>query len=166
MRDTSFLVPESKRDRVATIYRADGDKLAPSPKKYGSETFFSGGGGLFSTARDYARFAQMLLNGGELEGRRILKAETIREMTTNQIGEHSAFGVMKYGLGFGLLFVPGPDGGDPVLRQYMWAGQYSTNFWIDPTEEVVTVIMTQVLPTNHGGLDEVVRRAVGAAVVR
>ena len=136
----------------------------PLPRNYGSETFFSGGGGLFSTARDYARFAQMLLNGGELEGKRILKAETIREMTTNQIGEHSAFGIMKYGLGFGLLFDPGRDGADPVLRQYNWGGLYSTNFWIDPSDEVVTVIMTQVLPTNHGGLDQIVRRAVGAAV--
>jgi CubicO group peptidase (beta-lactamase class C family) len=164
MRDTSFFVPESKRDRVATIYRAEGDKLTPLPRNYGSETFFSGGGGLFSTARDYARFAQMLLNGGELEGKRILKAETIREMTTNQIGEHSAFGIMKYGLGFGLMFDPGRDGAGPVLRQYNWGGLYSANFWIDPSDEVVTVIMTQVLPTNHGGLDQVVRRAVGAVV--
>src|SRR5262249_55202258 len=82
MRDTSFLVPEGKRDRVATIYRAgEGAGLTPLPKRYGSKTFFSGGGGLFSTARDYTRFAQMLLNGGELDGVRLLKPETIAQMT-------------------------------------------------------------------------------------
>jgi CubicO group peptidase (beta-lactamase class C family) len=166
MRDTSFFVPESKRGRLATIYRAEGDKLVALPKRYGSETFFSGGGGLFSTARDYARFAQMLLNGGELDGRRILKPETIREMTTNQIGDHTAFGVMKYGLGLGLVQLPGPDGADPLLVQYGWGGLYSTNFWVNPADQVVTVVMTQVLPTNHGGLDAAVREAVGAAVER
>ena len=108
MHDTSFLVPESKRDRVATIYRKDdAGKLHALPKNYGSATFFSGGGGLFSTARDYARFAQMLKNGGELEGTRIIKPETIGEMTTNQIGKKFAFIVMKYGLGFGLVQTPG-----------------------------------------------------------
>jgi CubicO group peptidase (beta-lactamase class C family) len=165
MRDTSFSVPQAKRDRVATIYRADGDKLAPLPKNYGSETFFAGGGGLFSTARDYSRFAQMLLNGGELDDARILKPETIREMTTNQIGKHSAFGILKYGLGFGLE--PGPDsaGGAATPRRYFWGGFYSTNFWVDPRHEAVAVIMTQVLPTNHGGSDQVFRRAVDAALV-
>lgn len=104
MHDTTFLVPESKRDRLATIYRADAaGKLSEVPKNYGSATYFSGGGGLFSTVRDYTRFAQMLGNGGELEGTRILKSETIDQMTTNQIGKHFALGVMKYGLGFGLV---------------------------------------------------------------
>lgn len=72
MRDTSFLVPEEKRGRVATIYEAgQGDVLSPRPKEYGSKSYFSGGGGLFSTADDYARFAQMMLNGGQLDGVRI-----------------------------------------------------------------------------------------------
>jgi CubicO group peptidase (beta-lactamase class C family) len=167
MHDTSFLVPEANRNRVATIYRwsASGG-LSPLPKRYGSATFFSGGGGLFSTARDYTRFAQMLQGGGELGGQRILKPETIRQMTTNQIGKLSAFGVLKYGLGFGLEMAPGRGGAAPVLRRYFWGGLYSTNFWIDPGHEVVAVIMTQVLPTNSGGADQVFRRAVDAALVR
>jgi CubicO group peptidase (beta-lactamase class C family) len=165
MRDTSFLVPEPKRPRVATIYRSDeGGKLVALPKGYGSATFFSGGGGLFSTARDYTRFAQMLLNGGELGGARILKPETIAEMTTNQIGAHSAFAVMKYGLGFGLLLGPPSADGKPALSRYLWGGFYSTNFWIDPRHEVVAVIMTQVLPTNHGGADSVFRTIVDSAI--
>ena len=133
MRDTFFRVPDSKQDRVATIYRSDdAGKLSAIPKNFGSETFFSGGGGLFSTARDYTRFAQMLQNGGELEGVRIIKSETIGQMTTNQIGKLSAFGVMKYGLGFGLEETGGGSGGKPVLNRYRWGGYFSTNFWIDP----------------------------------
>ncbi len=163
MRDTAFFVPHARRDRVATIYRSEGGALTALPKNYGSETFFSGGGGLCSTARDYTRFAQMLLNGGVLDGIRILKPETIAMMTTNQIGKLSAFTV-KYGLGFGLVLTRGPDDGKPVLDRYFWGGYYSTNFWIDPRHDLVAVIMTQVLPTNHGGSEELFRRAVDAAV--
>jgi CubicO group peptidase (beta-lactamase class C family) len=164
MRDTSFRVPEAKRDRVATIYRAgDGGTLTPLPKNYGSETFFSGGGGLFSTARDYTRFAEMLRGGGALDGVRIVKPETIAAMTTNQIGDHMVFGVMKYGLGFGLLLTPGP-GGQPVLNRYLWGGFFSTNFWVDPRQDVVAVIMTQVLPTNYGGSNQVFQQGVDGAV--
>jgi CubicO group peptidase (beta-lactamase class C family) len=165
MHDTSFQVPESKWDRVATIYRADdAGKLVPLPKNFGSATFFSGGGGLFSTARDYARFAQMLQNGGELEGARIIKQETIDQMTTNQIGKLSAFGVMKYGLGFGLVQTAGRGADKPILSRYLWGGLYSTNFWIDPRNEVVAVIMTQVLPTNHGGAERVFQTVVSSAI--
>jgi CubicO group peptidase (beta-lactamase class C family) len=165
MRDTSFFVPEGKRDRVATAYRAGDDgALTALPKDYGSETFFSGGGGLDSTARDYARFAQMLLGGGELDGTRILKRETVAEMTTNQIGEHSALGLFKYGLGFGLMMAPEPGGNKPVVSRYFWLGYYSTQFWIDPRHDLVAVLMTQVLPTNHGDANEVFRKAVDAAI--
>jgi CubicO group peptidase (beta-lactamase class C family) len=164
MRDTSFFVPESKRDRLATIYRAgEGETLEPLPKNFGSTTYFSGGGGLFSTARDYARFAQMLLDGGELDGVRVLKPETIATMTTNQIGSNSALALFKYGLGFGLemsLRV----GREPILNRYFWGGIFSTNFWIDPRHEVVAVLMTQVLPTNHGNANLAFRRVVDEAL--
>jgi CubicO group peptidase (beta-lactamase class C family) len=169
MHDTCFFVPETKRERVATIYRSgDGGTLTPIPKNYGSQTFFSGGGGLFSTARDYTRFAQMMLNGGELEGVRILKPKTIAIMTTNQIGDAEVrFGGIslgKYGLGIGLLMSPAKAGSPPVLNRYYWGGFFSTNFWIDPRHDLVAVIMTQVLPTNHGGALEVFRRAVDSAI--
>ncbi len=166
MHDTFFHVPENKRGRVATVYQANGKgSLTPLPRRFGSETFFSGGGGLYSTARDYTRFAQMLLNGGTLEGVRILKPETIALMTKNQIGEHSAFGT-KYGLGFGLLLTRVPHESQPVLSRYFWGGFFSTNFWIDPRNELVAVIMTQVLPTNHGGAEDVFRRTVDAALAK
>jgi CubicO group peptidase (beta-lactamase class C family) len=162
MGETFFFVPADKRDRVATIYRAVGGALTAIPKKYGSETFFSGGGGLFSTIRDYTRFAQMLQNGGELDGNRIVKPETIAMMTTNQIGKLTAF-TAKYGLGFGLAMTGGPDG-KPVLGRYFWGGYYSTNFWIDPRHDLVAVIMTQVLPTNRGDSDGLLRRGLEAAI--
>jgi CubicO group peptidase (beta-lactamase class C family) len=164
MPDTSFFVPRSKWDRQATVYRANAkDALVPLPVNHGSETFFSGGGGLFSTARDYTRFAQMLANGGELEGVRILRPETIAAMTTNQIGKLSAMG-MKYGLGFGLAMAPGSNGHAPALDRYFWGGFYSTNFWVDARHGLTAVIMTQVLPTLHGGAEGVFRKAVDAAV--
>lgn len=164
MTDTFFFVPEAKRDRVATIYRAGDDgALSPLPKNFGSATYFSGGGGLFSTTRDYARFCQMLLNGGELDGTRILNPESIVAMTTNEIGDHTAFG-NKYGLGFGLQVAPGKDGGKPVLDSYFWGGFYSTNFWIDPRHDLYGIIMTQVLPTNHGESMRLCREAVASAI--
>ena len=166
MVDTSFQVPESKRDRVATIYRAEpSGKLTALPRNYGSATFFSGGGGLFSTSRDYARFAQMLANGGELQGARILKPGTIGEMTTNQIGKHSAFIVMKYGLGFGLVQTVGSGGEKPVLHRYGWGGFYSTQFWIDPRNNMTGVLMTQVLPTYSSGAEKVFLSIVSSAIV-
>ena len=166
MRDTAFSVPEAKRDRLATIYRAnEKEALSPLPANHGSETFFSSGGGLLSTARDYTRFAQLLQGGGTFDGVRILKPETIVLMTTNQVNDHSAFG-MKYGLGFGLMLGPGSKDKAATLYRYFWGGFYSTNFWIDPRHELVAVIMTRVLPTNHGGAKAVFRQAVDAATVK
>jgi CubicO group peptidase (beta-lactamase class C family) len=175
MHDTTFLVPEAKRDRVATLYRAgaEGEGLVPLPKNYGSATYFSGGGGLYSTLRDYNRLAQMLLQQGTLDGRRIVRAETIQVMLTNQLGERSTAipGVptmngMKYGLGFGLEPAPSAGGsnGTPGLGRYFWGGAFSTHFWIDPRREVVAVFMTQVLPFNHGDTYGVFRQGVDAAI--
>jgi CubicO group peptidase (beta-lactamase class C family) len=152
MNDTSFLVPEPKRDRVATVYATGAkpsDPLTARPRTFGSATYFSGGGGLFSTARDYSRFSQMLLNGGEFEGKRFVKRDTLTFMTSNQIGDKNAFGVMKYGLGFGLMIQPAPGAAEPVLDSYFWAGAYSTNFWVDPRRDIIGVVMTQVSPVTR-----------------
>ena len=140
------------------------------PKNYGVATYFSGAGGLFSTARDYTRFMQMLLDGGELEGQRIVRPETIQAMTTNQIGELTlSLGEgpmlkgMKYGLGFGLEMAPGADGAAPTVRRLFWGGSFSTRFWIDPPHEVASVIMTQVLPANPAAAG-LFRQTVDAAI--
>jgi CubicO group peptidase (beta-lactamase class C family) len=162
MSDTSFLVPEAKRDRVATVYRS-GSPLSAMPKSFGSATYFSGGGGLFSTARDYSRFAQMLLNGGELEGKRLIKQDSLALMTSNQIGKQMVFGLLKYGLGFGLVNAPAPGGGKPGLDYYFWSGAYSTSFWVDPRRDVIGVLMTQVLPPNQA-VERSVHQAVNKSV--
>jgi CubicO group peptidase (beta-lactamase class C family) len=166
MTDTSFLVPESKRDRMATVYTTGGAASGPLtalPRTFGSATYFSGGGGLFSTARDYSRFAQMLLNGGAFGGKRFLKRDTLTLMTSNQIGHHKAFGVMKYGLGFGLTSLPTPDAVEPVLDYYFWAGAYSTNFWVDPRRDIIGVVMTQVVPVTQSA-QQLVHQTVNRAV--
>ena len=105
----------------------------------------------------------MLLNGGELEGVRIIKPETIREMTTNQIGELNAIGIFKYGLGFGLEMGRSPAG-EATLTRYFWGGFFSTNFWVTPGQDVVAVCLTQVLPTNNGGADRVLRRFIDNSI--
>ena len=125
-------------------------------------TFLSGGGGLVSTTADYLRFAQMLLNGGELDGARVLGRKTVELMTTNHLpggGELRPFalpggyGEVGFdGIGFGLTMAVGLG---PVATQaigsageYMWGGAASTIFWVDPAEELVVVFMTQLMPSG------------------
>jgi CubicO group peptidase (beta-lactamase class C family) len=131
------------------------------------QTYLSGGDGLFSTARDCARFAQMILGGGQLEGVRILKPATVAAMTANQIGEfssaESASSERKYGLGFGLAFAPNPNGGEPVLERCYAGGALSTSFWIIPRRDLILLLMMQVSPTHHGGSDRVYHRIVNTA---
>jgi CubicO group peptidase (beta-lactamase class C family) len=164
MRDTSFLVPEEKRERVATIYRQSGAAgLLPLPRSFGSETLFGGGAGLFSTARDYARFCQMLLNGGELDGAKILRPESIRQMTAPQVTGRAAFGA-SYGLGFGLDLRAAAGAEPAVLERYYWSGLFSTSFWVDPRHELAGVLMMQLLPSGQAGADRVFRETVEAAI--
>jgi CubicO group peptidase (beta-lactamase class C family) len=165
MRGTGFRVPEEKRPRVATVYRHDlAGGLKPLPRFFGSETFFSGGGGLFSTARDYGRFAQMPLGGGALDGTRVLKPETLAAMTTNQIGDHRALVLFKYGLGFGLETDLAPRGRAARTNRYFWGGSFSTYFFVDPGKDLAAVFLTQVVPTSSSGGERTFRRLVDAAI--
>jgi CubicO group peptidase (beta-lactamase class C family) len=170
MKDTGFFVPENKRSRFATNYRydKDQDKLVVTdagdpPTDYASQpTMPSGGGGLVSTADDYYRFAQMLANGGEFEGKRILAPSTVQLMTANHlppelltgefnIGQH----VMRPGLGYGYNFMAVYDplqAGLPVGKNtFSWDGAAGTLFWVDPTNDVIFIAMVQRMgsPDNH-----------------
>ena len=110
------------------------DAFASASYIYGGECE-SGGGGLISTARDYLRFSQMLLNGGELDGARILSPKTIQLMTTNHLGElPMGFGRSGagFGLGFGVVLNPGEVGEVSSAGEYNWGGAAGTRFWIDP----------------------------------
>lgn len=166
MRDTAFSVSPDQLPRLAQLYapqgtagggfsaRASGPGLdVASPqtsRRYieGGE-FESGGGGLVSTARDYLRFCQMLLNGGELDGVRVLSPKTIELMTTNHLGDiPMGFGRSGagFGLGFGLVLDPGQVGEVSSAGEYNWGGAAGTRFWIDPEENLIGIFMVQSLP--------------------
>jgi CubicO group peptidase (beta-lactamase class C family) len=155
MNDTYFYLPAEKHNRVASLYQESGGKLqSPGsqinvngaflldyPKSKG--TYFSGGAGLSSTALDYAIFLQMLLNGGEYNGKRLLARNTVRMMTMNQIGEISR-GANKFGLGFGITSENG-SGILPVQEgAFEWGGAFATTYWADPKEKLIGIVYRQL----------------------
>jgi CubicO group peptidase (beta-lactamase class C family) len=168
MKDTSFTVPQAKLDRLAQIYSPEGTpdgndlflsrsqstKLIVSPEQIDigykeGATFESGGGGLVSTARDYLRFSQMMLNGGELDGVRILSPKSVELMTSNHLGD-LPMGFGRKGVGFGLGFAVALDLGDigelGSAGEYNWGGAAGTRFWIDPQEQLIGLFMVQSIP--------------------
>ncbi|HVV35538.1 MAG TPA: serine hydrolase domain-containing protein [Acidimicrobiales bacterium] len=168
MVDTDFYVPVDKRDRLAANYIRTGKKeLRQLDGQFAAvntstPSFLSGGGGLLGTSADYLRFAQMLCNGGELDGVRILGRKTVELMTQNHIpggGDLQSFHVDgSYGetgfegVGFGLTMAVGLG---PVATasigsagDFYWGGAASTIFWVDPAEELVVVFMTQMMPSG------------------
>jgi CubicO group peptidase (beta-lactamase class C family) len=166
MKDTGFHVPDDKIDRFAACYRRAPDKslqLADDPMTSVYRTppsFLSGGGGLVSTTEDYLRFCEMLRRGGELDGARILGPRTIDLMRRNHLkegGDLATLGVdgiadgPQSGVGFGLGFATTLDplkADTPIAGDYYWGGAASTQFWIDPTEDMVVEFMSQLIPTG------------------
>lgn len=160
MRDTYFYLPPAKRDRLAAVYQATEDgRIVRAPDEgmgqgayvEGPRVSYSGGAGLLSTAEDYARFLQMLLNGGVLDGARLLSPKTVRLMTVNHVGDLYANGNLGFGLGFEVVEDVGRAGRVGSEGAYGWGGAYYTLYWVDPVEELVAVFMAQLLPS--GGLD-------------
>ncbi len=156
MKDTHFFLPHGQRDRLAVVYATGPDgkiaRAAEGPRGQGSyvdgpRKSFAGGAGLLSTARDYARFLEMIRNGGALDGARILSPRMVTLMTTNQVGTlHSANG-LGFGLGFETTDRAGANGLDPE-GAYGWAGAYGTNYRIDPGARMVMSMMIQMLPNG------------------
>lgn len=164
MTDTGFFVPKERSGRVATLYREDSSgKLVEEPlgRNFTSPPGApSGGGGLFSTARDYARFAQMLLNHGELDGVRILAPATVDLMTVNHLAPRlltGEFGILNirmlpgHGWGYDMAVMPDPAAVNDIVGKgtYYWAGAADTWFWVDPTNDLIFVGMTQRLVGPH-----------------
>jgi CubicO group peptidase (beta-lactamase class C family) len=166
MNDTTFAVPKPKRARLSALFAPGPDKAV---KQVGSGTFSanglmysatypvrdqatycSGGAGLVSTLDDYFRFAQMMLNRGELEGVRVLKAETVDQMTRNQLGDLRVEfpGLNAFGYGFGIVTETGKskDNEPSAVGSFSWAGAFGTLFWVDPKNELVGVYMAQTSP--------------------
>jgi CubicO group peptidase (beta-lactamase class C family) len=161
MKDTGFWVPPEKAQRLATVYWMRDGKLMPIDKAHGSpgDTWLSepwtvnsytvshkrkgGSYGLVSTAEDYLRFAQMLLNGGELEGVRILSPQTVAYMARDHLGSIGKLPGMGFGLGFAVIEDAAAAGYMSSVGTYCWAGYASTYFWVDPKEDMVAIAMTQ-----------------------
>ena len=160
MPDTHFYLPKSKLDRFAALYgpNADGKIVLTEAPTADSRfvrephVYFSGAGGLVSTARDYFRFQQMMLNGGELDGVRLLSPKTVELMTANHTGD---FGIWLagpgYGFGLGHAIVTdlGPSGTPRSEGSYYWGGAFGTIFWVDPSEELIGIMLTQMRPYTH-----------------
>ena len=160
MVDTHFYFSEAKLDRFAALYRpGDDGKIvlteAPSAEsRYIREphVYFAGAGGMVSTAADYFRFHQMMLNGGELDGQRLLSPKTVELMTVNHIGDHGVWlrgPGYGFGLGYSIVTDQGQSGMPSKEGTYAWGGAFCTSFWVDPKEELVGVLMTQVRPYTH-----------------
>ena len=154
MKDTGFWIKPEDEQRTATMYQQrGGDGLAPNPSReyFTKPAFFSGGGGLVSTAMDYTRFAEMMLNGGELEGVRILKPETVKLMHTNQLPNGIDFINPMIGnpgntFGIDVAIVAEPDGESdhPLAKgEYWWYGAGGTWFGINPVQDLIVVGMIQ-----------------------
>lgn len=154
MTDTYFYLPASKASRLVTVQKPDGDNWVKYPVTFydpdypikGAKKFYSGGAGLCSTAKDYAIFLQMYLNEGELNGIRILSRTTIQSMMANQIGDlwDGWGGGSDYGLAFGLVNEEGEAlGGRGSKGTFDWGGYFNTQYFADPREEIIGVIMKQ-----------------------
>jgi len=178
MRETSFKRSPSTEARIPVLYGMgrDGrleDQSASADVSYGpAGRMLSGGGGLLSTAADYLRFAQMILNGGVFEGRRVLSAESIAAMTTNQLPPplvplrdpivgHAGYG---HGLGGVVLLDPAADSLPGERGIYRWWGYAGTFFWIDAKADLVAMIWTQFMPGRANDLERDFQRLVYAAV--
>lgn len=169
MNDSYFFVPESEQHRLSAVWKSDWhgklERLSDGPHREGDyvysttfqtkgpRTFLSGGVGMVSTPYDYFRFAQMLLNKGELDGVRLVSRKTVELMTLNHIGKLAETTLhdegWKFGLGLGIQAdrVHSVDAGD--VGTFEWAGLYSTRFSVDPKEEKITIFMSQTHPFNH-----------------
>ncbi|MEO8452246.1 MAG: serine hydrolase domain-containing protein [Gemmatimonadota bacterium] len=175
MRDTYFYVPPEKAARLAVVYgAAPGGGLVKEPDSLmgqgdyvrGPRKSFSGGAGLVSTAEDYARFLQMLLNGGALDGHRLLSPTTVKLMTQNHVGTMFADGNLGFGLGFQIVESPGRAGVVSSPGQYGWGGAYYSLYFVDPIERLVVVFMTQLLPSGGLDLQDKVRALAYQAIVK
>ena len=166
MKDTYFFLPKEKQARLVPLYTQGNNKISIQDSlislngtfyrdfpKTPNGTYFSGGAGLSSTAYDYALFGQMLLNGGELNGKRILSPGTIQLMVSNQIGDLLMWGdankTRRFGLGFGIL----TDYAERTMMipagSYGWDGMFASHYWTDPKSKMVVVFMRNIWPTEH-----------------
>jgi CubicO group peptidase (beta-lactamase class C family) len=182
MKDTYFYIPQLKQSRLVNLYKQNSNnklQLQEAVIKLNGDfyrdfpntpngTYFSGGAGLSSTAFDYAIFGQMMINGGEYNGIRILSPHTIRLMTINQIGDLAMWGnpnnPNRFGLGFG-VYTEKSEASMPVnAGTFDWAGMFASHFWVDPKAKIVAVFMRNVWPTTQWDFGDRVKAVVYQAL--
>ncbi len=164
MKDTHFYLPQNKVNRLAAVYSAFADKpleRAPDPGAMigqgayvnGPRKSFSGGAGLLSTASDYAKFLQMMLNKGTYNAARILAPSTVELMTVSHLGKvpYTSDG-QGFGLGFSVLEDLGDRGTPGSVGEFGWGGAYGSTYWVDPKEDLIVVYFKQLTPAN--GIDD------------
>ena len=155
MHDTSYIVPKDKINRVAAVYSPNGPNQTIElfrETEYRETTYFGGVAGLSSTVSDYWRFSQMLLNGGELDGVRLLSPKTVNLMISNHSGENDVYirgPGYTFGLGFGLVNDAGTARDPLTPGTFSWGGAWGTIFWIDPVENMIGIMMTQITSYRH-----------------
>ncbi|NJB86910.1 CubicO group peptidase (beta-lactamase class C family) [Lewinella marina] len=172
MDDTWFYLPPDKHDRLVAIQRPTDDGWENYPTTFydpdypvtGARRFFSGGAGLSSTAEDYAAFLQMYLNGGELNGTRLLSRTTVQSIMANQVGDLLKPGAY-YGLAFGVVDETGQGrGGRGSEGTFDWGGYFNTQYFADPQEQLIGILMKQTQGTSKDQTAWKFRLLVGAAV--
>jgi len=173
MTDTWFYLPAEKHNRLVPVQQKVNGNWEKYPVTFydtdypikGARRFFSGGAGLSSTARDYATFLQMYLNMGELNGTRILSRTTVQSILGNHIGNIWAEGPKHYGLAFSVLNQKGQDlGGQGSLGTFDWGGYFNTQYFADPQEQIIGVLMKQTQKTTTDNTGMTYRQMIFAAV--
>ena len=172
MTDTYYYVPEQKIERMASVYRPDENgkiERMIKPAYIEPTRMFRGIAGLAGTAADYYRFAQMIANGGELDGVRLLGRMTVDNMISNHIGPDRPVyirgGGYGFGLGFGVLTNSAEAPDALSIGSYTWGGAYGTLYWADPVEDLIGLLMIQIRPYNHLSIRPLFSNVVTQAVV-
>ncbi len=175
MKDTHFYLPPEKVNRLATVYtplKEGGLQRAPAGDGMnaqgsyvdGPRKSFSGGAGLLSTAADYLRFLQLLLNSGEFDGKRLVSRKTVELMTVDHLITSEFQPGNGFGLGFAVTKNPGARGVVGSVGEYGWGGAYHSTYWVDPKEQLIVVYFTQLRPDTPLQDHETLRALVYAAL--
>jgi CubicO group peptidase (beta-lactamase class C family) len=166
MVDTAFFIPPGKMSRAAQPWQRPGARDAPRFDVSEKPAYEAGGHGLVGTTEDYLRFALMLANGGELDGKRIVTRKTIELMTADHVGDLLGRPGMGFGLGFEVRTAIGGPGYPGSVGEYGWAGVAGTLFWIDPKEQLIAIYMVQVADAERARLRTQFRTMVQAAILK